>query len=420
MNLRKMGFFILITGVILSVICPGFAYAGAMYIYEMGNPTDTGYAGAGLAARANDAGTVFANPAGMTRFEKSTKLVSAVGVFIHAPFDPDQNSTVSGPAGDTNEFLPAGSFAYIHPVTEKLRLGVSVQNNFGLALKWGETWVGRYEATKVALMAPQLQPTIAYKVNNWLSIGAGAGLTLGYLRDEKMVNNVNPALADGRMKYEDTDFAVQGNLGVMIEPSDRTRIGLRYLTQASLDFEDNIYFSGVGPAIATATQSLGKFDLGMKMPQSLQSGIFHQVNDAWAILGSVGWDQWSRFSRVSVRLNGTTLNRVVDAGFKDTWHFGVGAQYQYNPKWMLTAGFSYDSAMAEDSTRPISLPLGAMYRYGLGFKYKTSKDLLLGGGLSFLWEGDLGVKPGGGGLAGQVSGQYDNVSITFLSFYVQW
>jgi hypothetical protein len=66
------------------------------------------------------------------------------------------------------------------------------------------------------------------------------------------------------------------------------------------------------------------------------------------------------------------------------------------------------------------LPLGAMYRYGLGFKYQKSDDLMLGGGLSFLWEGDLKVKPGGGGVEGQVSGQYENISISFLSFYAQW
>jgi long-chain fatty acid transport protein len=158
----------------------------------------------------------------------------------------------------------------------------------------------------------------------------------------------------------------------------------------------------------------------MKMPQSLMAGIFHQVNDKWAVLGSVGWDDWSRFSRVHVRIDGTQVNTVVDAGFKDTWHFGVGAQYQYTPKLMLTAGFSYDTAMVNDAKRPITLPLGDMYRYGLGFKYQKSEDLLLGGGLSFLWEGDLKVKPGGGGVEGQVSGRYENISITFLSLYVQW
>jgi len=419
MDLRKMGFFILLTGGILYGICTGLAYAGAAYIYEMGNPTDTGYAGAGLAARANDAGTVFANPAGMTRFEGSTYLAGATPLYINAAFNPDQGTTASGSDGGVDEFLAGASFAYIRPVTEKLRLGISAQNYFGLALDWGDNWVGRYEATQLALIAPQLQPTAAYKVNNWLSLGAGAGLTLGVLADEARVNNLDPNLGDGKLKYSDTDFAVQGNFGVMIEPSDKTRIGLRYLTETELDFKDDIYTSGVGPAIADAMKSVGNVDLAMKMPQSLMAGIFHQVNDQWAVLGSVGWDDWSRFGRVRVKVTALGIDRIVDEDFDDTWHFGVGTQYQYNPKLMLTAGFSYDSSMSDSDTRPITLPLGAMYRYGLGFKYQKSDDLLLGGGLSFLWEGDLKVKPAGGPQTG-VSGQYDNVSITFLSFYVQW
>ncbi|MCP4898292.1 MAG: hypothetical protein GY906_15065, partial [bacterium] len=366
-----------------------------------------------------DAGTVFTNPAGMTRFKKSTYLAGVTPLYIDAAFDSDENTTASGPDKGVYEFLSGGALAAIFPVTDKLRLGISAQNFFGLALEWDNDWVGRYEVTKAAILAPQLQPTVAYKVNNWLSLGAGAGLTLGVLADEAKVNNLDPNLGDGRLKYDDTDFAVQGNFGVMIEPSDRTRIGLRYLTETELDFKSRIYMSGVGPAIADATKGTGNVDLDMKMPQSLMAGIFHQFNDQWAVLGSVGWDDWSRFGRVRVKVDAAGINRVVDEDFDDTWHFGVGTQYQYNPKLMLTAGFSYDSSMADSDTRPITLPLGAMYRYGLGFKYQKSDDLLFGGGLSFLWEGDLKVKPAGGPQTG-VSGQYDNVNITFLSFYVQW
>jgi len=414
-----MGFFILITGVILSVICTGQAYAGSAYIYEMANPTDTGYAGAGLAGRANDAGTVFTNPAGMTRFKGSTYMAGVTPLYIYAPFNSDQDTTASGPDKGVYEFLSGGAFAAILPVTDKLIFGISAQNYFGLVLEWDNKWVGRYESTEVALLAPQLQPTVAYKVTNWLSIGAGAGLTLGVLADEGRINNLEPDLGDGKFKYDDTDFAVQGNFGVMIEPTDRTRVGLRYLTETDLDFKANLYLSGVGPAIGNATKSLGKIDLGMKMPQSLMAGIFHQVNDEWAVLGSVGWDDWSRFGRVRVKIAGTEVKRIVDEDFDDTWHFGIGTQYQYTHKLMLTAGFSYDSSMADSDTRPLTLPLGAMYRYGLGFKYQKSDDLLLGGGLSFLWEGDLKVKPAGGPET-SVSGQYDNVNITFLSGYIQW
>jgi long-chain fatty acid transport protein len=421
MKFRKMALLLLIAGGILYGICTDLAYAGAAYIYEMANPTDTGYAGAGLAARAGDAGTVFTNPAGMTRFGETTYLAGATPLYIYAPFNSDQNTTATGPDNGVTELFSGGSFAAILPVGDRLRFGISAQNFFGLALDWGDNWVGRYESTKAAIIAPQLQPTVAYKVSNWLSIGAGAGLTLGVLADEARVNNLDPTLGDGRLKYDDTDFAVQGNFGIMIEPSDKTRIGLRYLTETDLDWKSRIYLSGVGPGIADAMKWIGNVDLGMKMPQALMAGIFHQFNDKWAFLGSVGWDDWSQFERIHVKIDGTGVNRVVHAKFDDVWHFGVGAQYQYTPKWMLTAGFSYDTSMSTGSTRPIELPLGKMYRYAAGFKYRKSDNLTLGGGLSVVYEGDLKVKPAGSAVSGgQVSGQYDNAVITFLSLYVQW
>jgi long-chain fatty acid transport protein len=398
----------------------GFAYAGAAYIYEMGNPTDTGYAGAGLAARAGDAGTVFANPAGMTRFESSEMLAAGTALYIYGPYAPDQNTTVTGSDGQTNEFFGAGSFAYIHPVSDRLKIGISAQNFFGLSLDWSDSWVGRYTSVKATVIAPQLQPTVAYKVNDWLSIGAGAALTLGYLSDKARIEPVLPGRADGKLRYSDSEFAVQGNIGIMIEPSDDTRIGLRYLTETDLDFKDGANISGVGslpdldPDIDVGNPRNG-LDLGMKMPQSLMAGIYHRVNDRWTVLGSVGWDEWSSFSRVQVVVQGTNINTLVNAGFRDTWHFGLATEYQYSSKWTLTGGVSYDTSMASGSTRPLVLPLGTMTRYGLGFEYKQSEELTLGGGLSFLWEGNLPTKPTGG-----VSGKYENVSITFLSFYARW
>jgi long-chain fatty acid transport protein len=425
MKFRKMALLFLIASGILYGLCTDLAYAGALYIYEMANPSDVGYAGAGLTVRAGDAGTVFTNPAGMTRMKKPTYQAGVQPLYIDANWDSDSSTTATGPDKGVYEIFSGAGFAYVRPVWDKFRLGISVQNYFGLALEWDNKWVGRHEVTKAAIIAPQVQPTIAYQVTNWLSIGAGAGLTMGFLADEAKVKNLDPSLGDGRLKYEDTDFAVQGNFGIMIEPSDKTRIGLRYLTETDLNFSDNVYLTGVGPEIADQVKGDGNLGIDIKMPQSLMAGIFHQFNDQWAFLGSVGWDDWSEFSKVHIRVDGTGLSETVHAGFDDTWHVGLATEYQYSPKWMFTAGFSYDSSMSKGSTRPMELPIGHMYRYGLGVKYSKSDDLLLGAGLSFLWEGDMKTIAAGTGSAdnpsgGRVSGEYKDVSITFLSLYAQW
>jgi len=71
--------------------------------------------------------------------------------------------------------------------------------------------------------------------------------------------------------------------------------------------------------------------------------------------------------------------------------------------------------MSSDRTRPITIPLGTMYRYGIGFKHRARDDLTIGGGFSWIWEGNLPIKESGG-----VNGHYNRVSISVLSFYARW
>jgi long-chain fatty acid transport protein len=402
----------------LCVILPVQVWAGAAYFYEAADSTGLGTATAGMTAKAQNASTVFQNPAGMVRFDNPELLASGLAMYLHAPFDPDDKTTVEGSDGQTNQWGAAGNLGYIHPITSSLSVGVSAQNYFGLTLDFSAKWVGRYEVTDVTLIAPQVQPTVAWKVNDWLSVGGGAGLTLGYLSDKKRQFNEDPDRGDGKLRYSDTDFAVQGNFGIMIEPNERTRFGLRYLTETDLDFKDGIHLSNVGPVVGRAKGDT--LDVQIRMPEAVNFSAFHQLNDEWALMGNLGWENWSRFGHVNVQVDQTGKSSVADLDSRDVWHFSVGGQYQYTPQWLLTAGVAYDTSLSSDTTREILLPLGAMYRYGTGLEYKKREDLTIGAGLEFFWEGNLPVKKGGNALAGEVHGKYDNVYFAFASVYGKW
>jgi len=402
---------------LLLTIFASHVNAGALYIYEIGSPTETAFGGAGMAARAQDAGTVFTNPAGMTRFNGNATLASGGLLYLYAPFDTDSGTTISGTDGSTTEFFPYGSFAYIHSVSDRLKLGVSAQNNFGLSLDWGNNWVGRYTSTEATIIAPQVQPTVAYKVNDWLSLGAGAGLTVGYLDAKLRVNNLEPGRQDGKMEYDDTYFAVQGNFGIMLNPGPNTRIGLRYLTETELDFEDDPDFSRMGPLLKPVTDLITDLDLGMYMPQSIMLGVFHDLNEKWAILGSVGWDDWSEFGQVDVSVDDSP-DVTDELKFDDTWHVGIGGQYKYNKKWLHSAGYSYDTGLSGKKHRSLAIPMGDMHRLGIGTEYRKRDDLTIGAAMDILWEGTLQVNRDSNG--GHVDGQYENVFMTFFTVYAKW
>jgi long-chain fatty acid transport protein len=408
----------LLTVAVLGVCISGTASAGGLYIPEESSGANIGYGGNSFNARANDAGTVFANPAGMSRFDEPEMLLSGTVLFLDANFDKGADNTISGPDGDASEIVPLANGAYIRPLNDKWAFGVSAHNYFGLLLNWGSSWSGRYEANQAILIAPQIQPTLSYKIDDSWSVGAGLGFTLGYLKDKKSTAAIGPG--DGKFRYRDTDFAVQPNLGVMFEPSDKTRFGLRYLFQTDLDFNDD-------PELRDNNGNLiggnDKVQIGMVMPQQLELSGWQRVSDKWAVLADVNWEDWSRFGELNLGLTDGVdeASGTVRIATEDTWHVGIGAEYQHTPKLMYTMGAAWDSSWQRDKNRTAMIPIGTVYRIGGGFKYKKSEDVTYGGGLSIFWEGDLPVKDVVDTPPGETfAGEYENVVLVFSSFYVAW
>jgi len=411
-------------GILFALLIASSAQAGGLYLYELGTP-DVGAAAAGWAARAQDASTVFTNPAGMTRLEKSELLVGVQPLYLRAEFSPDSNTTTSGSDGDASTWLPAGGLYYVHNLMPKLKIGVSTVGYFGLGLEYENDWVGRYYVQEIKLQALGVQPALAYQVTNWLSLGAGVVALYGVLDEKVAVNNIGPNQADGKLKIEDSDLTYQVNLGVLVEPRKDTRFGLTYLSEGDLKFKDEPNFSNLGPGMEAILRANGlldaKIEIEFTMPQALMFSAYHELNDRWAIMGNLGWQDWSEFGKVGVVVaSEDTSSLTVDRNYKDTWHLAVGAQYRVADPWLLTAGVAYDSSMVDDKDRTPDLPLGENWRFGLGARYDWSQKLALGVGYTFLWSGDLDMDVNRGPLAGRVSGTYEDTSMSFINFYLNW
>jgi len=411
-------------GILLALLIASSAQAGGLYLYELGTP-DVGAAAAGWSARAQDATTVFTNPAGMTRLEKSELLIGVQPLYLRAEFSPDADTTTSGSDGDASTWLPAGGLYYVHNLMPKLKIGLSTVGYFGLGLEYENDWVGRYYVQEITLQGLGIQPALAYQVTDWLSLGAGVVALYGVLDQKVAVNNIGPNQDDGRLKIEDDDWTYQVNLGVLVEPRKGTRFGLTYLSEGDLEFKDEPDFSNLGPGLEAILRAQGLLDAEIEveftMPQAVMLSGYHELNDRWAIMGNLGWQDWSEFGKVGVTLTSEDASKLtVDRNYKDTWHVAVGGQYRVAKPWLLTAGIAYDSSMVDDDDRTPDLPLGEQWRFGLGASYDWSEKLAMGVGYTFLWGGDLDMDVNRGPLAGRVSGTYDNVSMSFINFYLNW
>ncbi len=410
---------------LVSVLLGGSAQAGGIMLYEFGSP-DVGLAAAGYAARAQDASTVFTNPAGMSRLEKSQVLGGVQALYANLEFSPNASTTVAGSdGGNAVGWLPGGSLFVVQKLNPDWSVGFGVLSYFGLSTGYDDNWVGRYYIQDGTLIGLTLTPAVSYRVNNWLSVGAGLNMMYGYLDTQVAINNIGEARPDGQLKYDDNRWGYGVNLGILVEPMLGTRFGLTYLSEVKLDFSAVPEFSGLGPVLEALLRSRGlttnDLDLSMTVPQMVMFSAYHELNPQWAIMGNIGWQNWSRFGQVDVGINSsnpTTLTTTSE--YNDTWHVALGAQYRPSQAWTFSCGVAYDSSAVDDDKRTVTVPMGEAWRFALGAQYALNPAMTVGFAYEFVWGGDMSVDQNRGPLAGRVAGDYSNTSFNFFALNLTW
>jgi long-chain fatty acid transport protein len=418
--------------VVLALLLPCLsARAAGLWLYEMGTP-DVGTASAGMASRASDAATAFANPAGMTRLSESQLMVGLQPMFGNIKFDTQKATFGGGNGGNAGGFVPDGSLNYVHSVSDQWKLGVSAGSYLGLGVKFEDSWAGRYYVQKENFATSFVNGAVGYKVNDWLSVGGGLSLVYGQLDAQTNINNgvleVNPE-PDGKLKFKDTDTDTGWNAGVLLEPREDTRIGLTYTSKVDLKYKDNLSVKGAGPVLSGLLQSSGlqnsqdTFDF--TLPNQAMLSVYHDLTPDLAIMADLGWQNWSKFGQIGVSIDSTnggelSDNTSVNANFQDTWHTALGVRYRLDPRWSVSTGFAYDSSPVSNSNRSIVLPLDRQYRYAAGFQYEWRKNISFGAAYEYMDAGSAPVNQTGGALKGDLKGRFKDDAFNIFALNMNW
>jgi len=398
--------------------------AGGLFLSEFGTE-DVALAGAGWAARAQDASTLFKNPAGMSRLEGNQFQGGLQLLYFQGSFSPEVAQHGGGGGGNPVGVLPGASAFYVHSLGKDFKVGLGMLQNFGLALGYDDGWAGRYYVKQTALVGVTFAPVASYRVNEQISIGGGPNIMVGYLKYNTNINNLlPPGIGDGQVEVKDTTVGVGGQFGVLYEPKKGSRIGVTYYSQIKLNFSDTPAFSNLG-TIGSVLQNNGllnqRIDLGFTVPQRVILSGYHELTDRLAVMGNFGWDNWSQFGMVEVGVvSDTTRSLTTVSNYKDTYHVAIGGQYRLNPEWLLNGGFAYDSSMVSAANRTFALPTGATYKFGMGANWLMSPKIKLGFSYELAYVGDMSVSQNRGPLAGQVSGEFKNAMMNFFAFTFNW
>ena len=366
--------------ILMLVHTTAYGQCGAICLYEVGHPLQ-GASSAGAGAVAQDASTAFFNPAGMTRLQDNEIQVGTVLLFGNVEFNVNESqSTLEEPTGQINDggdaggFVPGGSAYAVIGLTDDLRVGLAFNGLYGGSLNYNDDWVGRTFVTDSELTALNIEPTVAYRLTDWLSVGAGMNIVYAIFDYEARVNSNFDAPS---IKIDGADdWAVGGTFGVLLELSQDTRIGIVYRLPVDLELSGD--FENPTPLSVD-------IDVEFTFAQGVNVSALHQLTPTLALLADAGWSDWSEFSdNTFIFRRGS---QTLDRDWEDTWRVGIGMQYQVLEPLMVRAGFSYDSSPVKASKRLPDLPVDEQYRFSLGAQNDLSETLTVSLSYTLVWNG---------------------------------
>jgi len=380
------------------------AQCGGVCLYENMTP-DMGRSAAGAGARAQDSSTAFWNPASMTELGDGTEVMLGLGAAfgnLNPKLDASTVTTDSPVVSGSNAsgFSPLFGSYISTKLPYDVHFGMVVTPLYGGAADYNQNWAGRVEVTDVSLFSLLIQPSFAYAVTDWLSLGAGPTILYSVL--DMRLKASNAALAPTIKINNAEDWSAGGAFSALIKPREGTRIGLYYRTEIVTKLNANIEGPlGLSPA----------FDGKLTFPQGVNVSLFQQVSEQWAILGDAGWSDWSQFGNIPLTAGPAGTTAHLD--WNDTWRTAIGFQYVPTEKWTLQGGFGYDSSPVKASGRQPAFPVSEQYRFSAGLMWRPQSYVEFALSYTFEWFGDMRMNnvaiPGGTVLDGKFEPAYANI-----------
>ncbi|MDW8296431.1 MAG: outer membrane protein transport protein, partial [Raineya sp.] len=145
-----------------------WAEAGGFQVILQGvRQTGMGNTGSALA----DVSNMFYNPGAIGFIEGS-----GIAAGVNAIFGKTEFASLDGNIYKTEN--PVSTPFYLHAAfgfgkDKAIKAGLSVVTPYGSTVKWEDGWIGKTFLEQIALRAIYIQPTLAYRVDERLSVGAG-------------------------------------------------------------------------------------------------------------------------------------------------------------------------------------------------------------------------------------------------------
>ena len=445
MEERKFPSSAVAAGLVLAAIsAPAFS-AGFALIEQSASGLGNAYAG--TAALAEDASTVWWNPAGMAKLPTGKQFVFA-GHAIQAStrfgdgasvVGQSSNPASSGNGGDAGKLSLIPSAYFTTDVAPRWKAGLGINVPFGLSTKYAPDWIGRFQGISSEVNTLNVNPSVSWAVSDRFSLGGGINWQRGTI---DLITGVNytgswqgavaaagaaaaPLLplvganVEGQNHTKLEGDAWGYNAGMLWDVTSAVRLGAAYRSSIKYKMHGTAVFTN-RPALPAAAGALGtafnaavsdgNVGLDLKTPDSASASLVITANPKLQWLADVTWTGWAKIKAAPlVRENGTTMDTLV-FNFRDTVRASFGANYKVDEALTFKVGLALDQTPVPTAeSRTVRLPDGDRTWLAFGAKYRLGPSSTIDAGYAHLWVKDEPINNNQNppaGVKGLVNGTY--------------
>lgn len=350
------------------------------------------FAGAGIVG--DDLSAISHNPAGLTLMNGTRVQQNFVVTSLDLQYKGVNGSTENG--RDTPAVIPSGFVS--HQVNENLWVGLGITVPYGLKVRYGSDWEGRERGISGSIITADFNPTIAWKVNDFLSFGGGVSAMYTHSKIKAGL-----PLPGAEFEYKGDDWMFTWDAGVMLSPTENLRLGLSYRSSAKVSASGDYTIRAFGQS--STVDGTGR----LETPETVMFSGTWKALDNLRFSGLIRWANWRNFdtmkfsadnpqqliSNFDTQSIGQTLvqmgmgnmlsslpdimsrvsNVTIENYWKATWLFTLGADWDINEKWTIRGGIGLETDPIKDQTyRTAVIPDSKRLWLSCGFSYKPTKN----------------------------------------------
>ena len=325
--------------------------------------------GNAFAATADNPSAIFYNPAGITELEGTRALLGAYSITLRTDVSLDLPGDKSKFSSLNDEFQTIPSF-YVtwKPKDYPIALGLGVYAPYGFSLDYGDNNPFRTLAIKASIRYITINPVLAWKINDTLSVAAGP--TINYSSAELVRGILNPG---DQFKFKGDGVAYGFNAGIMWNPHAMHHFGLTYRSATRVDYSGHstTHYSTFttptpfGPFTVPGADSREDSDASFDLPQNVVLGYSFRPTPDWNFEVNVDWTDWDHLNTVSIHQ--PSGDAPVPFNWRSSFIYDFGITKKFAHGVNVSVGYMYSQNSVPNESFNPQIPDTTRHIFSAGF-----------------------------------------------------